>query len=378
LGVFKNNDLGCFPVTRLEIFEHYNSRDDRPFTTSARTVVPIARVALPVATDTTFDYWAPDGLHIARGSVVRVRLGPRKLAGVVVDVVAASDVAPEKLQSISAVDTLPPVPDDVLEMAAFVAGYYQEPVGMAVALAVPPIGAGGAGTGRRPADSALMLAEGVHDAVRGTLSRSPIARALFEQLAAAPGGLAAATIAALPANARRILGRWRERAWAVPVPTAVAVVAPPAVAFNADQRNAVAAIMAARGTFAPFLLFGVTGSGKTDVYLDVAAQAIAAGGQVLLLVPEINLTPQLEQRVRGALPAAVVALLHSGLPDGERRLHWRAAASGQARLVLGTRLALFAPMPSLSLVIVDEEHDASYKQQDNVRYQARDVAVWRA
>jgi primosomal protein N' (replication factor Y) len=338
--------------------------------------VPIARVALPVAADTTFDYWAPDGLRIARGSVVRVPLGPRKLAGVVMEVVAASDVAPEKLQTIGAVDAMHPVPDDVLEMAAFVAGYYQEPVGMAAALAVPPLGAGGAG--RRPANSALMLAEGVHDAVRGTLSRSPIARALFEQLAAAQGGLAAATIAALPANARRILRIWRQREWVVPVTPAAAVIAPPAVAFNADQRRATAAIMAARGTFAPFVLFGVTGSGKTDVYLDVAAQLIAAGGQVLLLVPEINLTPQLEQRVRAALPGACVALLHSSLPDGERRLHWRAAASGQAQLVLGTRLALFAPMPSLSLIVVDEEHDASYKQQDNVRYHARDVAVWRA
>ncbi len=126
------------------------------------------------------------------------------------------------------------------------------------------------------------------------------------------------------------------------------------------------------------MLFGVTGSGKTDVYLDVAARTIAAGGQVLLLVPEINLTPQLEQRVRAALPGASVVLLHSGLAEGARREHWREAATGKASLVLGTRLGVFAPMPALAMVIVDEEHDASYKQQDNVRYHARDVAVWRA
>jgi primosomal protein N' (replication factor Y) len=338
--------------------------------------MPIARVALPVAVDTTFDYWAPDGLHIARGSVVRVPLGPRKLAGIVMDVVAASDISPEKLQTISAVDTLPPVPDDVLEMTAFVAGYYQEPVGMAAALAVPPLGAGNAG--RRPADSALMLNAATRDALWNTLSRSPACRALFEQLDRAPGGLPAATIATLPANARRILRTWREREFVVAVATDASAVTAHGVEFNADQRQAIAAIMAARGTFAPFVLFGVTGSGKTDVYLDVAAQLIAAGGQVLLLVPEINLTPQLEQRVRAALPGAAIALLHSGLPDGERRQHWRAAAEGEANLVLGTRLALFAPLPSLSLIIVDEEHDGSYKQQDNVRYHARDVAVWRA
>ena len=375
-GVFKNNDLGCFPATCLENFEHYNSHADRRSTTSARTRVPIARVALPVAADTTFDYWAPDGLHIARGSVVRVPLGPRKLAGVVVDVVAASTVAPEKLQAISAVDTLPSVPDDVLEMVEFVADYYQEPVGMAGALALPPLGA--AGGRRRPTDSALMLNDATRDALWNTLSRSPVGRALFEQLKDAPGGLPAATIAALPANARRILRTWRARDFVVPVALRPLPVAPPPVAFNADQRHAIDAVLAARGRFAPFLLFGVTGSGKTDVYLDVAARLIAAGGQVLLLVPEINLTPQLEQRVRAALPGATVALLHSGLADGERRLHWRAAAAGEANLVLGTRLALFAPMPALALIIVDEEHDGSYKQQDNVRYHARDVAVWRA
>ena len=175
---------------------------------------------------------------------------------------------------------------------------------MAAALAVPPLGAGGAA--RRPADSALMLADAAHDALRGTLARSPVGARLFAQLAERPAGLPAATIAALPANARRILrGVARARSGSCRSRRPSTVVVPPAVPFNADQRHAVAAIMAARGTFAPFVLFGVTGSGKTDVYLDVAAQLIAAGGQVLLLVPEINLTPQLEQRVRAALPDAV-------------------------------------------------------------------------
>jgi primosomal protein N' (replication factor Y) len=145
-----------------------------------------------------------------------------------------------------------------------------------------------------------------------------------------------------------------------------------------EQQHAVAAIDAARGRYAPFLLQGVTGSGKTEVYLDAAARAIDAGGQVLMLVPEIGLTPALQARVRAALPGVRIAVLHSGLAEGTRRRHWEAAASGQARLVLGTRLAVFTPMPDLALVVVDEEHDGSYKQQDGVRYHARDVAVWRA
>jgi primosomal protein N' (replication factor Y) len=338
--------------------------------------VPIVRVALFVAADTTFDYWAPDALGIVRGSVVRVHLGPRKLNGVVVEVVATSEVAAEKMQTILAVASIPPIAEDVLEMTAFVANYYQEPVGMAAALAVPPLAAGS--FGRRPANSALTLSAGGRDALQNSLTRSPTARALFAQLADSPDGLSVAGIAALPAHKRRILREWRERDFVVPVQGAVAGPDAAAVTLNDDQRAAVADIASASNTFTPFVLFGVTGSGKTDVYLEVAAHMIKAGGQVLLLVPEINLTPQLEQRVRGALPGVSVALLNSGLADGARREHWRAAAAGEARLVLGTRLGVFAPMPSLSLIIVDEEHDASYKQQDNVRYHARDVAVWRA
>jgi primosomal protein N' (replication factor Y) len=152
----------------------------------------------------------------------------------------------------------------------------------------------------------------------------------------------------------------------------------PAHALNEEQREAAAAIAAARGRFAPFLLRGVTGSGKTAVYLDVASKVIAEGGQVLLLVPEINLTPQLADRVRATLGNATVAVLHSGLPAGARRAHWESAATGDADVVLGTRLAVFAIMPKLGLIVVDEEHDGSYKQQEGVRYHARDVAVFRA
>ena len=350
--------------------------------------MPIARVALPVAADTTFDYWAPDALGIARGSVVRVQLGPRKLMGVALEVVAASEVAPEKLQTIIAVGAMPPVPADVLDMVAFVANYYQEPVGMAAALAVPPsvptsvstsaLTSGAGGAGRRPADGALMLSAQGRATLPDTLVRSPVARALFAQLTDSPAGLSAATINALPAHVRRILRTWSARDLVVPAPAPCTAVDIAPVALNGDQRRAAASISAAAGTFSPFVLFGVTGSGKTDVYLDVAAQMIAGGGQVLLLVPEINLTPQLLQRVRAALPGVAIALLHSGLADGQRREHWRAAAAGEAKLVLGTRLGVFAPLPSLALIIVDEEHDASYKQQDNVRYHARDVAVWRA
>ena len=149
-------------------------------------------------------------------------------------------------------------------------------------------------------------------------------------------------------------------------------------ALNDAQSRALAMITAAASTFAPLLLHGVTGSGKTDVYLAAAEAVIRDGGQALILVPEINLTPQFAERVRASLPGVRAVTLHSRLAAGTRRTNWALAASGDAHVVLATRLGVFVPLPRLKLVIVDEEHDDSYKQQDGVRYHARDLAVWRA
>jgi primosomal protein N' (replication factor Y) len=154
--------------------------------------------------------------------------------------------------------------------------------------------------------------------------------------------------------------------------------------LNLDQAAAVQAILAESQKFRPWLLHGITGSGKTEVYIRVLQaileneDSLGRDGQVLVLVPEINLTPQLEARFRSRLPNFPMVSLHSNLGDSERLQNWRLAQSGQARIVIGTRLAVFTPMPKLRLVIVDEEHDGSYKQQDGMRYHARDVAMVRA
>ena len=148
--------------------------------------------------------------------------------------------------------------------------------------------------------------------------------------------------------------------------------------LNADQCAAVSAALPEPPAFVPTLLQGVTGSGKTEVYLAAAARVIAAGRQVLLLVPEINLTPQLVDRIVAALPGIRPVVLHSRLAAGERQTQWIAAANGDADLVVGTRLAVFTPLPRLGLIIVDEEQDTSFKQQEGVRYHARDVAIYRA
>lgn len=149
--------------------------------------------------------------------------------------------------------------------------------------------------------------------------------------------------------------------------------------LNSEQQSAVNAIGQDQG-FASYLLHGVTGSGKTEVYLQAAEQVLARSNdaQVLILVPEINLTPQLEGNIQQRFSYLQIATLHSGMAEGERLLHWLAAHTGTARIILGTRLAILASLPHLKLIIVDEEHDPSYKQQEGLRYSARDLAVWRA
>jgi primosomal protein N' (replication factor Y) len=164
-----------------------------------------------------------------------------------------------------------------------------------------------------------------------------------------------------------------------PIKTKVEQGEPPVLpTLTGEQATAVDAILAAGPAFKPWLLHGVTGSGKTEVYLRLVAAMLAAGKQTLLLVPEINLTPQLEERVRRRFPGVPVVGLHSELTEAARARHWKAAFSGEARIVLGTRLAVFTPLPELGMIIVDEEHDGSFKQQDGIRYSARDVAVFRA
>ena len=372
-------DLGNKAAVGNEDFEYYN-RVTRVVAHERHPRVspmPIARVALPVAAATTFDYWLPDGLEVGRGSLVRVTLGTRSLVGVVVAVVATSPVPREKLQPVRAVVALPPLPEDVVALAEFVATYYHEPLGLALALAVPPV-AGRDAAARRGVAVALTLTPDGIAALPGLLARAPAARALYTRFADGAATLSATDVAALPTHARRTLRAWQARGFVTAVDAPPPDITEALQRLNDAQAASAAAIAAAAGGFAAFLLYGVTGSGKTDVYLAAAGRAFAEGRQVLMLVPEINLTPQLVARVRAALPGLAVATLHSGLAAAERRTAWLAAASGAAQLVLGTRLAVFAPLPSLALVVVDEEQDASYKQQDGVRYHARDAAVWRA
>ncbi|OMG56152.1 primosomal protein N' [Azonexus hydrophilus] len=177
---------------------------------------------------------------------------------------------------------------------------------------------------------------------------------------------------ALPAGMKRVDPPTRRAGRAVKVRPAGVLPE-----LTAEQTVAIDSV-AVDGGFSAQLLFGVTGSGKTEVYLRLVERTLALGGQVLLLVPEINLTPQLEERVRSRFPERTVVSLHSELAEAARERNWRSAFAGEAEIILGTRLSIFTPLPRLGLIIVDEEHDASFKQQDGMRYSARDVAVVRA
>ena len=284
-----------------------------------------ARVIVDAPLDQPLDYRLV-GDSAARGDLVGrvcvVPLARRKVAGLIVAVADSTRIDEAAVRPVArVVDEIAPVSAAWLALTRFAAEYYQQQWGELAIAALPPL------------------------------------------LRAPPGPRFAATLARLRSAARD--GHCAGQALRVEL--------------SADQRAACEAIGASRG-FVPWLLFGVTGSGKTEVYLEAIARCLCADpqAQALLLVPEINLTPQLQARLRARFPGQSLVTLHSGLPAGERSAAWLAAHEGRARIVLGTRLAVFASAPRLALVVVDEEHDPSFKAGDGARHSARDLAVKRA
>ena len=287
-------------------------------------------VALDAPLDTTFDYlWhapSPDEPAPVPGQLVLVPFGRRKVVGMVVGTKKDSEIEPNKLRGVIQVRSqLPALNQQWLALCRFAAEYYQRPLGE---IALP------------------CLPKGMR-----TESTVALDRALKKLTSSHP--------------AREVADR------------------APAPQLNPEQQQAVASIISAVG-YQAHLLFGVTGSGKTEVYLhatELLLQREREAGhpaQVLILVPEINLTPQLEASVKARFPTLQVVSLHSQLAEGERLRHWLSAHIGKADIVLGTRLAVLASLPHLKMIIIDEEHDTSYKQQEGLRYSARDLAVWRA
>ena len=337
----------------------------------------IVRVALPIPLPQVFDYTAADAGVEDVGRCVKVPFGRGERTGLIVGFGDEAGVEAPRLKAVLHIQRgVPPLPADWLELVSFIARYYHAPLGEVVALALPPGLRRADGVSDEDEDPLLGVTHEGHVALAAA-RRASRAFALLQALGAEPGPWRRSVIRSRPGG--EAVGELLRRGW-------LEIVVDPGARHEAgaqplatpEQAAAVEAIVGAGMRFRAWLLHGVTGSGKTEVYLRLAAHALAQGRQVLMLVPEIALTPQLEQRVAQRFAAANVVSLHSALADGARSRGFVQALTGRADIVLGTRLAVFAPLPRLGLILVDEEHDASYKQQEGVRYSARDVAVWRA
>jgi primosomal protein N' (replication factor Y) len=338
----------------------------------------IIRVALDVPLSTLFDYKVNDEISIEIGQRVVVPFGRKQVVGIAMERVDQSELDVARIKSVVRVlDDVPPLPQETLSLLRFCSDYYHYPLGMTVLSALPTrlrdiepmvikqsLNYTLSDAGRTRGVESLSKRHVVQQRILLALRQAPMNGAQIRELSAsAPAALKLLIEAGLvevsapmPSNSHTFID---------------------AHTLTAEQQQAVDAVTLTKG-FACFLLHGITGSGKTEVYVHLMDAMLRLGGQVLLLVPEINLTPQLESYFRRRFPDVELVSLHSGLADGTRAQNWVKAQSGAARIVLGTRLAVFTPLPKLSLILVDEEHDASFKQQDGLRYSARDVAIFRA
>jgi primosomal protein N' (replication factor Y) len=321
------------------------------------------------------DYRVPPGMReVGPGSIVEVPLGPRRIIGVVWDedrLPEGNPVPEEKLRPIIAALPLPSVPASLRRLVEWVADYYMAPLAAVLRMTMPS----GAAAGER-----VITEYRLSDALPARLTpqreqaleRIGAFQASVSELAEKAGVSVAVIRGLIKAGALLAVETSANAAYPAPLPDHAAP------SLNDEQRAAAKRIMQAvdAQAFHTFLLDGVTGSGKTEVYFEGIAQAVRAGGQVLVLLPEIALTQPFLKRFEARFGVAPVAW-HSGLKQSERRRAWNAVARGEAQVVVGARSALFLPFPRLSLLVVDEAHETSFKQEDGVHYHARDVAVMR-
>ena len=345
----------------------------------------VLKVAVNVPLARYFDYLPPAGCHsVAAGSRVRIPFGRQRIVGLVMADDDGSELPRSKLKRAEAVlDDEPLVPDEVLWLIRFTSDYYHHPVGEVAAAAMPVMLR--KGSDLYPTLTFIAATDsGTATGVDALSKRAPKQAELLEALIDAGGnGLSVEALNEALPNWRRVAKPLEERGFIerfevrdTAMHDSLEQAPNDGPLLNDEQRAAVDAMSAADG-FEAFLLDGVTGSGKTEVYLHLIRDVVAAGNQVLVLVPEIGLTPQLVARFRERL-GIEPALLHSGLGDPERLAAWRNARNGNAKLVVGTRSAVFTPLPNAKLIVVDEEHDHSFKQQEGLRYSARDLAIARA
>ncbi len=331
-------------------------------------------IALPVPLQGTFEYSHPTPIMV--GLRVKVPFSGRELIGIVVSHCANPATDPKKIKAIiTTIDSEPVLPQTIFDLCLWSAQYYLHPIGEVFAAALP--GKIKQGAGLYETTTVLGLAPATDKAAaEERVNRSPkqlaLLRALIERKALSRLELNQNqySSAIIKAVIDKGLARWQERINVNPVQ---APHKPPEAAINPTAQQQLAIDSVDLSGHKTYLLYGVTGSGKTEVYLRLIDQVLATGRQALILVPEISLTPQTLTRFEHRFGRPVVAL-HSNLTDQTRSAHWRQARSGQAPIIIGTRSAIFTPLARPGLIIVDEEHDSSYKQQDGFHYSARDLA----
>ena len=341
----------------------------------------IIRVAVPSPLRRTFDYLIPENLLATppqRGCRVAVPFGKREVVGLVIDCPESTDFAVEKLKPISAViDQQPLLPESLFKLFIWAANYYQHPIGDALFSTLPVMLRSGSELPEIQIANwrATTLGKGLGP---DSLKRSPRQKALMDELLQQP---LISEQKLLETHSRAALKQLREKdlielVMQKPQPVALDnLLREQPLQLHQSQQKAMDAIEI--HGFKSWLLDGVTGSGKTEIYLQSIEKILRYGRQALVLIPEISLTPQTEKRFRDRFNVPLVTL-HSGLTDKARLEAWARAKSGDAQIILGTRSAIFTPLKDPGLIILDEEHDQSYKQQEGFRYSARDLAVIRA
>ena len=313
---------------------------------------------------------------LPQGTRVLVPFRNKTVVGIVWETDIAPDMDAVRILSIQTTfSDEPPLPESWRDLLSFTSRYYHYPTGQAVFAALPQ--------GLKETRAVEMPQPPLFYALNeaGRAQTPPPARfnkkaALWDALLS--GGMTMAALKQVNAQAAKLIEDWAEQGWIETTEAAKPVLRSSEFQLNTDQQQASDEIQTTFGSFQPFLLYGITGSGKTEVYFDAMAKVLAQGRQVLFLLPEINLTPQLLKRVENRFADVPTAVLHSQMAAGKRTQDYLRAMLGQAKLVIGTRLAVFTPMDDVGLIVVDEEHDGSFKQDNELRYHARDLAVWRA
>ena len=343
------------------------------------------RIALPSPLRRLFDYRAPAQLPATvwqPGVRVRVPFGRREMVGILVETSSTTTVPRDKLkEALELLDTTPLLPAAMMRLCLWTAQYYQHSLGDTFSWALPVLLRQGEPAQAR--QQRMWLAKLPLNLDDPQLARAPRQRHALQVLAQHSQGIAHERLehfAISKDSAKALFSKGlvtQHLRQLQDLPHKTPSLAQPELPLNDEQQAAFNAVHANNQDYKAYLLAGVTGSGKTEVYLQLIREALAAGTQVLVLIPEINLGPQTLERFTQRVNARI-ALLHSNVNERDRLEAWLAARSGHADIIIGTRSALFTPLKRLGLIIIDEEHDASYKQQEGLRYHARDLALVRA